>query len=84
MRHIKKKFPDLTFYKAEDNMMDWEQLLLMSCSDHNIIANSAFSWWAAYLNTNPNKLVCYPKTWFGGVNYDKQTSDLCPPNWIKI
>jgi hypothetical protein len=84
MRHIKKKFPHLTFYKAEDNMMDWEQLLLMSCSDHNIIANSAFSWWAAYLNSNPQKLVCYPKTWFGGFNSNKNTTDLCPPNWIKI
>jgi len=84
MRRIKKQFPDLNFYKAEDNMQDWEQLLLMSCSDHNIIANSAFSWWAAYLNQSPNKLVCYPKTWFGAANYDKKTHDLCPPSWIPI
>jgi hypothetical protein len=84
MRIIKKKFPTLTFYKAEDNMTDWEQMLLMSCSDHNIIANSAFSWWAAYLNTNPSKVVCYPKVWFGGANLDKNTNDLCPPNWIKV
>jgi hypothetical protein len=84
MRKIKKSFPDLTFYKAEDNMTDWEQLLLMSCSDHNIIANSAFSWWAAYLNQNTSKLVCYPKTWFGAANDDKNTKDLCPPSWISI
>ena len=84
MRKIKKNFPDLTFYKAEDNMADWEQLLLMSCSDHNIIANSAFSWWAAYLNQNANKVVCYPKMWFGAANYDKKTTDLCPPSWISI
>ena len=84
MRRIKKKFPELNFYKAEDNMQDWEQLLLMSCSDHHIIANSAFSWWAAYLNQTPNKWVCYPKTWFGAANYDKKTTDLCPPSWISI
>ena len=84
MRNIKKKFPEITFYKAEDNMVDWEQLLLMSCSDHNIIANSAFSWWAAYLNPNPQKIVCYPNTWFGASNYDKDTKDICPPSWIKI
>jgi hypothetical protein len=84
MRNIKKKFPDITFYKAEDEMEDWEQLLLMSCSDHNIIANSAFSWWAAYLNSNPTKIVCYPQTWFGASNYDKSTKDLCPPSWIKV
>lgn len=84
LRKIKKSFPELTFYKAEDSMLDWEQLLLMSCSDHNIIANSAFSWWAAYLNQNPNKVVCYPKEWFGAANYDKKTHDLCPPNWISV
>jgi len=84
MRKIKKNFPDLTFYKAEDNMMDWEQLLLMSCSDHNIIANSAFSWWAAYLNQNDNKVVCYPKVWFGAANHKKKTKDLCPTSWVCI
>ena len=81
MRNIKKKFPELTFYKADDNMVDWEQMLLMSCSDHNIIANSAFSWWGAYFNPNPHKIVCYPDTWFGPAYYDKNTKDLCPPNW---
>jgi hypothetical protein len=84
MRKIKKNFPDLNFYKAEDAMADWEQMLLMSCSDHNIIANSAFSWWAAHLNQNKSKVVCYPKTWFGAANYDKKTIDLCPPSWVSI
>ena len=83
MRKIKKNFPSLTFYKAEDNMTDWEQLLLMSCSDHNIIANSAFSWWAAYLNTNSDKIVCYPSVWFGQVA-NNDTRDLCPPNWVRV
>ena len=84
MRKIKKNFPSLTFYIAEDNMADWEQLLLMSCSDHNIIANSAFSWWAAYLNQNASKFVCYPKIWFGAANHYKNTKDLCPPSWTAI
>jgi hypothetical protein len=53
----------------------------MSCCNYNIIANSSFSWWGAYLNTNPNKIVCYPKTWF--VN-NTDTSDLCPLEWKKI
>ena len=81
---IKKNFPDLEFHKAEDTMTDWEQLLLMSCSNHNIIANSAFSWWAAYFNNTPGKMVVYPTTWFGSMNYDKSTKDLFPPSWIPV
>jgi Glycosyl transferase family 11 len=81
---IKKQFPELTFHKASDEMKDWEQLLLMSCSDHNIIANSSFSWWGAYLNPNPDKIVCYPSTWFGSANAQHDTRDLCPPSWVKI
>jgi hypothetical protein len=81
---IKKCFPELSFHKASDEMLDWEQLLLMSCSDHNIIANSTFSWWGAYLNPNPDKIVCYPSTWFGSANSDMETKDLCPLSWVKI
>ena len=81
---IKKQFPELSFHKASDEMLDWEQMLLMSCSNHNIIANSTFSWWGAYLNHNPDKVICYPSTWFGSANRDKSVLDLFPPNWIKI
>ena len=81
---IKKVFPHLTFHKASDELEDWEQLLLMSLSDHNIIANSTFSWWGAYLNNHTDKIVCYPQKWFGVANTDKDTKDLCPPSWLRI
>ena len=59
---------------------DWKQLLMMSCCDINIIANSTFSWWGAYLNDCP---VFYPSVWFGyKMTYD--VSDLFPKNWRKI
>ena len=69
---------------GESRMKDWQQLLLMSCCQHNIIANSSFSWWAAYFNDNLDKIVCYPETWFGPQLSHHDTSDLCPQSWNKI
>lgn len=81
---IKSHFPNIVFHKASDELKDWEQLLLMSCSDHNIIANSTFSWWAAYLNQNKDKIICYPSRWFGSAYTMHDTKDLFPPTWTKI
>jgi len=71
------------FYKVPDMFEDWKQLLLMSVCDYNIIANSTFSWWGAYFNQNPGKIVCYPSTWFGpALKHD--TRDLFPADWVRI
>ena len=72
------------FHKVPDMFDDWKQMLLMSVCDHNIIANSTFSWWGAYLNQNPDKIVCYPSTWFGPALKKHDTRDLFPSNWVKI
>jgi len=77
------KFPDYSFIRGTNSLEDWEQMLLMSCCHHNIIANSSFSWWSAYFNSNPNKIVCYPSVWFGEIA-NNDTRDLCPPEWVKI
>lgn len=75
---------DIQFHFVKDTIPDWQQILLMSVCDHNIIANSTFSWWGAYFNDNPNKIVCYPSVWFGPVLYYLDTSDLCLNTWTKI
>ncbi len=60
----------------------FEDFYLISQCKHQIIANSTFSWWAAWLNPNPNKIVIAPKKWFNNAPYD--TKDLIPESWIKM
>lgn len=71
------------FRRANPDLADWEQLLLMSACRHHVIANSSFSWWGAYLNRNPNKVVCCPSVWFGPLA-GHNTKDLLPPAWTRI
>jgi hypothetical protein len=55
----------------------------MSLCDNNIISNSSFSWWGAWLNNNKNKTVIGPKKWFGS-SIQHNTNDIIPESWIKI
>lgn len=83
INRLSNLFPEVTFQKVEDDIVDWKQLLLMSCCNDNIIANSTFSWWGAYFNENANKIVCYPEVWFGP-KLSHNISDLFPVDWHKI
>jgi len=58
-------------------------LVLMSNCKHNICANSSFSWWGAWLNQNPDKIVIVPEKWFKDKSYVNSTYDLIPKEWIK-
>jgi hypothetical protein len=69
------------FIEKQDDVLD---LYLMSKIPNNIIANSSFSWWAAWLNENENKVVISPKEWFGPRNYHLSRKDLTPEEWIII
>jgi hypothetical protein len=74
----------LHFIKISNDLEDWEQLLLMSVCQHNIVANSTFSWWSAYLNKTNEKIVCYPEVWFGPAKHNHNLKDLHPNTWNKI
>jgi hypothetical protein len=67
-------------HNAEDK--NYEDLRLLSRCKHNIIANSSFSWWGAWLNQDPEKIVLAPKRWFKSDAYDPR--DLIPDKWIKV
>lgn len=71
---------DRFYFSDSSEEKDYIDFYLMSMCDNNIIANSSFSWWAAWMNSNVNKRVIYPKRWFGEkVNYS--TKDLTPTSW---
>lgn len=81
---LKNNFPNLKFEGINHNLADWEQMIAMSLCQHNIIANSSFSWWGAYLNDNKNKKVYYPKKWFGPKLIQKKVHDMFPDKWTII
>jgi hypothetical protein len=74
---------DKRIYYIEGNNQ-FIDLCLMSLCDHNIIANSTFSWWGAWLNDNPDKKIIAPNKWFGPNLSHLNTNDIIPDNWIKI
>lgn len=58
----------------------WQDMYLMSKCNHNIIANSSFSWWGGYLNENKDKIVIAPKHWISFLEKD----DVTPLNWVRM
>ena len=81
---LKQTFHEVVFEEVDTGISDWEQMLKMSVCEHNIIANSTFSWWGAHLNANPDKIVCCPDVWFGPAMHHNDIGDLIQDDWIRI
>lgn len=80
--NIKFNYPTMFVGDEYVGKKDEGHLALMSACRNFVITNSSFSWWAAWLSENKNKIVVCPKQWFGDPTID--TSDLIPENWIRI
>ena len=80
-QNLKPDYP-VTYVTHNGVERDYEDLRLMSQCKHHIIANSAFSWWGAWLCTRPGKLVIAPRKWFNKADCD--TSDLIPASWSRV
>lgn len=79
--HIKLPTEMIAVSKKE-NLKDYEELVAMSKCKHNIIANSSFSWWGTWLNTNPDKIVIAPTPWTN--KHHSLHNDIIPKSWIQL
>jgi hypothetical protein len=80
-RKLRPSYPEMVVVKHNSGNRSPNDMQLMSMCDHHIIANSSFSWWGAWLNPDPNKIVIAPRKWFANA---PDTADLIPNNWIRL
>lgn len=75
-------FP-VTFGYRENTDAFMDLSCMSSCAGH-IISNSSFSWWGAWLSSNPNKIVIAPKVWTNVGKEEWDTENICPKEWIRL
>lgn len=74
---------DSIFVEGNNGKQAYEDIRLMKNCKHNIIANSSFSWWGAWLNQHPEKIVIAPKIWFQDTEANSATN-IVPDGWIRL
>ena len=72
------------YIDSKEKRIPHEDIYLMSLCKNNIIANSSFSWWGAWLNQNEKKIVIAPKRWFADDKLESQSKDIVCESWVKI
>lgn len=70
----------ISYREPEQQVSDFEELLIMSSCRNAIIINSTFHWWGAFLITNKDKIICCPDKWF----FDKAKINIYPKDWVQI
>ncbi len=82
-KNLKLKYPTVCVaHNLGKN--DYEDIRLMSNCRHNIVANSSFSWWGAWLNPNPQKIIIAPKRWYADPGVKKKDREIVPKSWIRL
>ena len=74
---------DCYFIDWNKKKNSFRDMQLMSLCKHNIITNSSFSWWGAWLNNNLEKIIIAPKTWLNNCD-ELNYNDICPSSWIRL
>ncbi len=78
-------FADKCIYvNKKHKLTSYEELIVMSHCKHDIIANSTYSWWGAWLNSNKDKIVIGPREWFLSKDDTNSGLNIMPESWIKL
>lgn len=85
---VKENLPPFSYVLVDWNNVtgnrSFRDMQLMSCAKHNIIGNSTYSWWGAWLNDSPGKIVIGPKRWFNPISKFMSRCDVLCENWVQL
>jgi hypothetical protein len=84
LQTFKNRLGHLYDFEYSSNTNETDDLIEMSCCDSHVNSSSTFSWWGAWLNQNPDKVIVTPTDWFQKGWCNLNTKDIVPESWIKI